>query len=86
MVILRIVFCNPLGYNIDTTEGNTPNEKELNIMKKTNYKAVATLNENGNIFDVVIYSGYKTVEEAQNGIDKFSSKGYNIINTKIEIA
>lgn len=53
-------------------------------MRKTFYKAIATLNENGNTFDVVIYSFYKSVEEAEEGIKIFASHGYNILNTKIE--
>ena len=53
-------------------------------MRKTFYKATATLNENGNTFDVVIYSFYKSVEEAEEGIKRFASHGYNILNTKIE--
>ena len=55
-------------------------------MKKISYKAIATLNENGNTFDVVIFSDYKSVEEAENGIKRFASHGYNILNTKIEKA
>lgn len=58
--------------------------KGIENMKRPQYKAVATLNENGNTFDVVIYSKYKTVEEAQNGINRFSAKGYNILDTRIE--
>lgn len=53
-------------------------------MKNIRYKAIATLNENGNTFDVVIFSDYKSVEEAEDGIKRFSSHGYNILNTKIE--
>ena len=53
-------------------------------MEKTLYKATATLNENGNTFDVVICSSYKSVDEAKEGIKKFASHGYNILNTNIE--
>ena len=52
-------------------------------MKKT-YKAVATVT-NGEIeWNVVIYSGYKTVEEANNGISHFASHGYNIVKAWVE--
>lgn len=53
-------------------------------MKKTSYKAIATLNENGNTFDVVIFSDYKSVEEAEDGIKRFALHGYNILRTKVE--
>ena len=52
-------------------------------MKKT-YKAVATVTDGERQWNVVIYSGYKTVEEANNGISRFASHGYNIVKVWVE--
>ena len=52
-------------------------------MKKY-YKAMATLTDGERKFEVTIYSMYKTEEEAQKGIENFSSKGYTILKTWIE--
>ena len=52
-------------------------------MKKT-YKAVAAVTDGERQWSVVIYSGYKTVEEANNGISRFASHGYNIVKVWVE--
>lgn len=52
-------------------------------MKKT-YKAIATVTDGGREWNVVIYSGYKTEEEANNGISRFASNGYNIVKAWVE--
>ena len=53
-------------------------------MKKRFYKAVATITDGSRVWDVVIYSRYESLEEAQRGISRFSSHGYNILKTWIE--
>ncbi len=53
-------------------------------MKKRYYKAVATVTDGARVWGVVIYSHYKSIEEAQAGIENFSSHGYNILKTRIE--
>ena len=52
-------------------------------MKKT-YKAIATVANGEREWNVVIYSGYKTAEEANNGISRFASHGYNIVKAWVE--
>ena len=39
-------------------------------MKKRYYKAVATVTDGARVWDVVIYSHYESMEEAQAGIDR----------------
>ena len=53
-------------------------------MKKRYYKAVTTVTDGARVWDVVIYSHYESIEEAQAGIDRFASHGYNILKTWIE--
>ena len=53
-------------------------------MKKRYYKAVATITDGARVWDVVIYSGYESMEEAQAGIENFASHGYNVLKTWIE--
>ena len=50
-------------------------------MKKRYYKVVATVTDGARVWDVVIYSHYESIEEAQAGIDRFASHGYNILKT-----
>ena len=52
-------------------------------MKKTS-KAIGTVTNGEREWNVVIYSGYKTAEEASNGISRFASHGYNIIKAWVE--
>ena len=52
-------------------------------MKKT-YKATATVTDGERCWNVVIYSGYKTMEDANNGIFRFASNGYNIVKAWVE--
>ena len=52
-------------------------------MKKT-CKAVATVTDGEREWNVVICSGYKTSEEANNGISRFASHGYNIVKAWVE--
>ena len=54
-------------------------------MKRIHFKAIATINENGKIYEVCIYSLYKTIEEAKTGIENFK-KHYNILDARIERA
>ena len=56
---------------------------EVKNMKKT-YKAVATVTDGAREWDVVIYSLYKTIEEANDGIYRFASHGYNIVKAWVE--
>lgn len=51
---------------------------------KKNYTAKAILKDNGGEWEVIIYSGYKTEEEAQEGIKFFAAHGYNIVKAWIE--
>ena len=54
-------------------------------MKKKVFTAKATLiNESGGEYDITIYSGYKTVEEANEGIERFKLRGYNIKSIWVE--
>jgi hypothetical protein len=52
-------------------------------MKKT-YKAIATITDGEREWNVVIYSGYKTAEEANNGVERFASHGYDIVKAWVE--
>ncbi len=51
-------------------------------MKKF-YKAMATITDGTRKWNICIYSGYKTIEEANNGINKFSEK-YNVVESWVE--
>jgi hypothetical protein len=51
-------------------------------MKKT-YKAVATVTNGEREWEIVIYSGYKTAEEANEGINRFLNHGYTVTKTWI---
>ena len=51
---------------------------------KNNYKAIATVTDGVREWDVVIYSLYKTIEEANDGIYRFASHGYNIVKAWVE--
>ena len=44
---------------------------------KKEYKAIATVTDGEREWDVVIYSLYKTIEEANDGISRFAAHGYN---------
>ena len=48
------------------------------------YKAIATLKDGTREWDVIIYSQYKTIRDALDGVQRFTSKGYNIVNIRIE--
>lgn len=50
------------------------------------YKAMATLSDGEREWDVTIYSGYESADEAGAGISRFASRGYNIVKTWIEEA
>ena len=64
--------------------GDNPiNYLEAIEMKKT-YKAIATVTDGEREWDVVIYSLYKTIEEANDGISRFAAHGYNIVKAWIE--
>lgn len=52
-------------------------------MKRT-YKAMATVTNGEREWDVCIYSGYKTIEEASEGINGFCEHGYNVVKTWVE--
>lgn len=56
-------------------------------MKKKLLTATATVRNAEREWDVVIYSGYKTTEEAQGGIDRFKRnyEGTEITVIKTEI-
>lgn len=51
---------------------------------KKEYKAIATVTNGEREWDVVIYSLYKTIEEANDGISRFAAHGYNIVKAWIE--
>lgn len=53
-------------------------------MKKQVFMAMATLTDGVKEWDVTIYSGYETTEEAEAGIVRFAAHGYNIVKTWIE--
>ena len=64
--------------------GQTPDiDEEVTEMKKE-YKAIATVTDGEREWDVVIYSLYKTIEEANDGISRFAAHGYNIVKAWIE--
>ena len=64
--------------------GQTPDiDQEVTEMKKE-YKAIATVTDGEREWDVVIYSLYKTIEEANDGISRFAAHGYNIVKAWIE--
>lgn len=52
-------------------------------MKKT-YKSIATVTDGEREWNVVIYDGYKTVKEANDGIERFASHRYNIVKAWVE--
>ena len=51
---------------------------------KKEYKAIATVTDGEREWGVVIYSLYKTIEEANDGISRFAAHGYNIVKAWIE--
>ena len=51
---------------------------------KRYYKAVATITDGVKEWDVVIYSRYRSGEEAEDGVKRFVARGYNIVNIRIE--
>ena len=51
---------------------------------KKDYKAIVTVTDGEREWDVVIYSLYKTIEEANDGISRFAAHGYNIVKAWIE--
>ena len=51
---------------------------------KKEYKAIVTLTDCVKEWDVIIYSYYKTIEEAIDGVSRFASHGYNIVKVWIE--
>lgn len=52
-------------------------------MKRT-YKAMAKVTDGKREWNVCIYSDYKTIEEANDGIDRFYKHGYNVVKTWVE--
>lgn len=48
------------------------------------YEAIATLTDGVREWYVIIYSQYKTIQDALDGAQRFTSKGYNVINVRIE--
>lgn len=59
--------------------------------KKNYYKAIATLKDSEKVWDVIIYSRYKSYEDAERGVADFVNPPYNpnathpysIVETKI---
>lgn len=52
--------------------------------KKRYYRATATVTDGTKEWDVIIYSMYESTEEAEEGIKRFSSKGFNIVKAWID--
>lgn len=52
-------------------------------MKRT-YKAMAMVTDGEREWNVCIYSGYKTIEEANNAINRFCKHGYNVVKAWVE--
>lgn len=52
--------------------------------RKTMYKAIATLTDGVREWYVIIYSQYKTMQDALDGVQRFTSKNYNVVNIRIE--
>lgn len=50
------------------------------------YRAIATLADGDKRWDVVIYSGYKSMEEALEGARQFATHDYTIVRIQIEEA
>ena len=48
------------------------------------YKAIATFTDGTKEWDVIIYSRYKTMRDALDGVKRFTSLGYNVIMIRIE--
>lgn len=48
------------------------------------YKATATLTDGVREWYVIIYSQYKTMQDALDGVQRFTSKNYNVVNIRIE--
>ena len=48
------------------------------------YKAIATFTDGTKEWDVIIYSQYKTMRDALDGVKRFTSKGYNVVMIRIE--
>ena len=46
------------------------------------YKAIATFTDGTKEWDVIIYSQYKTMRDALDGVKRFTSKGYNVVMTR----
>ena len=53
-------------------------------MKRKYFKAMATLTDGSKQWNVCIYGQYKSEQEANAGIARFSSHGYHIVKTWIE--
>lgn len=51
---------------------------------KRYYRAMARITDGSDAWDVVIYSFYKTREEAITGINNFAKHGYHILKAWIE--
>lgn len=87
--VLAIQNYGDIVYNNNCQEGKESpgNERKVNTMKRSKkyYTAKAILmGDNGKQFEVTIYSLYETEEEANEGIKRFCSHGYEIVNTWIE--
>lgn len=48
------------------------------------FKAIAAMRNGARVFDVVIYSSYKTIEEAVAGVASFTAHGYEIERVEIK--
>ena len=48
------------------------------------YKATATVTDGIKQWCVIIYSQYKTMQDALDGVKRFTSKGYNVVMIRIE--
>ena len=51
---------------------------------KKQYKAIATVTDGIKEWNVIIYSLYETIEDAEEGIKNFKKHGYNVIKAWIE--
>ena len=67
------------------------NEYRAHVFKQNGFmgnaagsKAIATVTDGEREWNVVIYSLYKTIKEANDGISRFAAHGYNIVKAWIE--
>lgn len=52
--------------------------------RKKTFAAKALLKDDSHEWEVTIYSNYETQQAAEEGIERFSKHGYNIVKTWIE--